>query len=80
LLIEFEPPSYTNGSSIAEWARRSGRSPARHLHGKAITEDLGSKLENVTLADLGQAKKITIDTDTRRLSKAPAVRRRSPPA
>jgi chaperonin GroEL len=32
--------------------------------GKAITEDLGLKLENVTLADLGQAKKITIDKDT----------------
>jgi chaperonin GroEL len=31
--------------------------------GKAITEDLGIKLENVTLADLGQAKKITIDKD-----------------
>jgi chaperonin GroEL len=29
--------------------------------GKAITEDLGLKLEGVTLADLGQAKKITID-------------------
>jgi chaperonin GroEL len=32
--------------------------------GKAITEDLGLKLENVTLADLGRAKKITIDKDT----------------
>ncbi len=32
-------------------------------NGKAITEDLGVKLENVTLADLGQAKKITIDKD-----------------
>jgi chaperonin GroEL len=31
--------------------------------GKAITEDLGIKLENVTLADLGHAKKITIDKD-----------------
>ena len=31
--------------------------------GKAITEDLGLKLENVTLEDLGQAKKITIDKD-----------------
>jgi chaperonin GroEL len=31
--------------------------------GKAITEDLGLKLENITLADLGQAKKITIDKD-----------------
>jgi chaperonin GroEL len=32
--------------------------------GKAVTEDLGVKLENVTIQDLGQAKKITIDKDT----------------
>jgi chaperonin GroEL len=31
--------------------------------GKAITEDLGIKLENVKIEDLGQAKKITIDKD-----------------
>ena len=31
--------------------------------GKAITEDLGIKLENLTLEDLGRAKKITIDKD-----------------
>src|SRR5437762_2161908 len=31
--------------------------------GKAITEDLGIKLENVQVADLGQAKKVTIDKD-----------------
>ena len=31
--------------------------------GRAITEDLGIKLESITLADLGQAKKITIDKD-----------------
>src|SRR5437763_2345940 len=31
--------------------------------GKAVTEDLGIKLENVQMADLGQAKKITIDKD-----------------
>jgi chaperonin GroEL len=31
--------------------------------GKALTEDLGVKLENMTLEDLGQAKKITIDKD-----------------
>jgi len=31
--------------------------------GKAITEDLGIKLENVQMQDLGQAKKITIDKD-----------------
>jgi chaperonin GroEL len=31
--------------------------------GKAITEDLGVKLENVRVEDLGRAKKITIDKD-----------------
>jgi chaperonin GroEL len=31
--------------------------------GKAVTVDLGLKLENMTLNDLGQAKKITIDKD-----------------
>jgi chaperonin GroEL len=32
-------------------------------HGKAITEDLGLKLENLKLEDLGRAKKVTIDKD-----------------
>jgi chaperonin GroEL len=32
--------------------------------GKAITEDLGVKLESMTLEDLGQAKKVTINKDT----------------
>jgi chaperonin GroEL len=31
--------------------------------GKAITEDLGVKLENIKLEDLGKAKKVTIDKD-----------------
>lgn len=31
--------------------------------GRAITEDLGLKLENIELADLGQAKKVKIDKD-----------------
>ena len=31
--------------------------------GKAITEDLGEKLENVSIKDLGSAKQITIDKD-----------------
>ena len=31
--------------------------------GKAITEDLGIKLENVKLEDMGRAKRITIDKD-----------------
>ena len=31
--------------------------------GKAVTEDLGIKLENVTLQDLGRAKRVTIDKE-----------------
>ena len=31
--------------------------------GQAVTEDLGLKLENLTLADLGRAKRIVIDKD-----------------
>jgi len=31
--------------------------------GEAFTEDLGQKLENVTLNDLGRAKRITVDKD-----------------
>jgi chaperonin GroEL len=33
-------------------------------NGKALTEDLGLKLEGMTLEDLGQAKRITIDKDS----------------
>ena len=32
--------------------------------GRCLTEDLGVKLENVTIADLGRAKRITVDRDT----------------
>ena len=32
--------------------------------GRAVTEDLGVKLESLTIEDLGQAKKVTIDKDT----------------
>src|SRR5438034_3577091 len=32
-------------------------------NGRSITEDLGIKLEKITLDDLGQAKKVTIDKD-----------------
>jgi chaperonin GroEL len=32
--------------------------------GQAITEDLGIKLENITLQDLGRAKRISIDKDS----------------
>jgi chaperonin GroEL len=31
--------------------------------GQAITEDLGLKLENITLKELGRAKQITVDKD-----------------
>ena len=31
--------------------------------GKCFTEDLGMKLENITLADLGRAKKLVVDKD-----------------
>src|SRR5207247_736590 len=31
--------------------------------GKAVTEDLGIRLESITMNDLGQAKKVTIDKD-----------------
>src|SRR5271154_3200316 len=36
---------------------------AKLTGGKAITEDLGIKRENVQISDLGQVKKITIDKD-----------------
>jgi chaperonin GroEL len=36
---------------------------AKLTGGKAITEDLGEKLENVKLEDLGSAKRVTIDKD-----------------
>src|SRR5205814_6699368 len=32
--------------------------------GKCITEDLGLKLENITIADLGRAKRITVGRET----------------
>ncbi len=47
--------------------RRSSQGDARRHRGthrwQAISEDLGIKLENVTLDDLGKAKKVTIDKD-----------------
>src|SRR5712675_766165 len=36
---------------------------AKLTGGQAITEDLGLKLENVTLKDLGKAKRVTVDKD-----------------
>src|ERR1700748_14451 len=37
------------------------------IGGKALTEELGSKLENIKLEDLGRAKKVTIDKDNTRI-------------
>jgi chaperonin GroEL len=31
--------------------------------GQAVSEDLGIKLENITIQDLGRAKRITVDKD-----------------
>ena len=46
-------------------------------NGRAVTEDLGIKLDSLKIEDLGQAKKATIARITPRLSMAPAARRRS---
>ena len=48
--------------------------------GQTITEDLGIKLENVTLDMLGRAKRVSITRTTPRSSTAPARRRTSRPA
>jgi chaperonin GroEL len=45
--------------------------------GTLIAEELGLKLENVTLKDLGRVKKVVIDKDTTTLIEAAARRRRS---
>ena len=45
--------------------------------GKAITEDLGIKLENIKLEDLGRPRRWSWTRTTRRSSRAPASRRRS---
>ena len=44
--------------------------------GKAITEDLGIKLENIKLEDLGKAKKVTIDKDNTTIVEGARRRRR----
>ena len=45
--------------------------------GTLISEDLGLKLENLTLDHLGRAKQITVDKDTTTIVKGPASRPRS---
>ena len=44
-------------------AKRCSRISRPLTNGKAITEDLGLKLENIRVEDLGGAKKVTIDKD-----------------
>jgi chaperonin GroEL len=39
--------------------------------GKAVTEDLGIKLENVKLTDLGQAKRVTVDKENTTIVEGP---------
>ena len=39
--------------------------------GNVISDDLGIKLENITLEDLGRAKRVTIDKDNTPSSRAP---------
>ena len=48
--------------------------------GKVISEELGLKLENVTLKDLGRAKKVVVDKDNTTIIDGAAPRRRSRPA
>jgi len=42
--------------------------------GKAVTEDLGIKLENVKLTDLGQAKRVTVDKENTTIVEGPGKR------
>ena len=48
--------------------------------GTLISEDLGKKLENVTLAELGRAKKLTIDKDNTTIVKGGGNHGRRPEA
>jgi len=45
--------------------------------GKVISEDLGIKLETITLEDLGKAKKVTIDKENTTVVEAEARAKRS---
>src|SRR5438128_2563919 len=48
---------------LLEQVARAGKPLAIITGGKAITEDLGIKLENIKLEDLGKAKKVVVDKD-----------------
>jgi len=56
------------GRSKSSWLRRSSQALLEDIAvltgGKVISDDLGIKLENVKVEDLGRAKKVTIDKDT----------------
>src|SRR5256886_2155782 len=53
----------TIGNLIAKAMEKVGKDGAILTGGKAITEDLGIKLENIKLEDLGKAKKVVVDKD-----------------
>ena len=55
------PPSRPPASATA--ARPCSRTSPSSPAARSISEDLGIKLENVTLTDLGRAKRIVIDKD-----------------
>jgi len=42
--------------------------------GRCLTEDLGIKLENVTISDLGKAKRITVDKENTTIVEGAASR------
>ena len=48
---------------FGDWRKAMLEDLAILTNGKAITEDLGLKLENIRVEDLGNAKKVTIDKD-----------------
>jgi hypothetical protein len=49
--------------ALATAARPCSRTSRSSPAAKCITEDLGIKLENVTISDLGRAKRITVDKE-----------------
>jgi chaperonin GroEL len=53
-----KPPSY------GEWRKDQLKDLAAQTGGRAITEDLGIRLENVTLEDLGRARRVVVDKET----------------
>ena len=66
------------GARFGDRLRQCSKISRRLTGGRAITERPWHQLENIR-SKLGKAKKVTIDKDTRRSSKAPAIRRTSRP-